>query len=455
MSDEKENSDFFGTAKCNSIWACPLCAPKALAKKGTNIACLIEARKKWEGLLPFMVTFTMPHYSEMSCAETYNTLRLAWRMFNRGGNRSHNSQGRANGAWGKFRKEQEVQHIVRTYEFTHGKNGWHPHIHALFWTKPDNFANLLSYETQLEEFFWHCLKHSHLKVVIKSLLTEEHIPAQIIREVLLYNDDFKVGIGARAFQQLLSEIDLDVPADESLNELISRFGQMKARAIYRLREVLRMYNYQEKNSNEQCLWFSRNSDGTTRVVESSYYVVGWNGSDELANLTAKTAAKGHMTMPQLIVAAYEAETAEERDRLLTLYVEYAIATRGTKRICFTPGDNDIIAKWKQTNEYAETFKKNAMDKAKNMHVVFWFTDDEWSRISYEELYGDHHIKDTILELARSPDCQEKIIDYLATFYIYIAKKKVHSATDVINALFSAYYEERLMNNIAETDDCTA
>lgn len=452
MSDEAENSAFFGNAHCHSPWCCPICTPKVMAKKGTNIACLIDARIKWEGLVPFMVTFTMPHNSQMSCEFAFEVLQKAWRMFIRPGHRGKNSQGKSAGAWGKFREEFDVKHLVRVYEFNWGvMNGWHPHIHALFWTKPENLPLLAAYEDELADLFYHCAEYSHMSVLIKKLLTEGMSRA-IIRDSLSA-PRFKDGIGAWAFQRLLREIDLDALDEELPNELYPDSERMKVSVMSRLDRALELFEFHKyKPDSPKCVWFSKDKHGQVRSINSSYYLSGWGGDSELTNSTAKTSQyENHYTMPELLIAAYESESVEERDYYLRLFVEYAIATRGARRVCFTPGDNKLIEKWKQTEDFVETYKKKAMDRVREMHVVFWFTEQEWSRISYEELYSDYYIKDRILELARAPDCEEKIIAYLAEFNIFVAKKKVHHATDIVNRLFSHWYEEQLMNDEAEVE----
>lgn len=108
-----------GVERCASIWACPVCAAVVRAERAAEIQQAVERHQKAGGSLVF-VTLTMKHSVSDELAVTLNAAIKAWQNLLQ------------NSAWQKFRDRYGVVGYVRAVEITHGANGWHPHIHALF-----------------------------------------------------------------------------------------------------------------------------------------------------------------------------------------------------------------------------------------------------------------------------------------------------------------------------------
>ena len=354
-----DTARYMGLAHCHSPWACPICSAKVMAEKGGEIASLIDARLTWEKKSAFMITFTLPHTKGMSCQETFQVLNDTWRLFTRDGRRAKNSKGKNLPVYGQMRNKFDIQSIVRVYEFTWGENGWHPHIHALFWTKRENFKALLPYEDLLTDRWLDCAKRCHAK--------------------------------------LKTDIDLD-----------------KLYADYKYRPV----------TGHRAVYFSKTSDGNIREEASAHYISGWGADSELTRGgKQKQAHHGHYSPYEFLLNAQFAKDEAEKNFWLDLYVEYAKTTRGHKRVNFTPGDQQLIAKWRQTNAYITTLKKNLTDKVTKQQAVFWFSKQQWHEILINERESPY-LRVHILEAAiRGPSF---IISLLKQYGIDVSDNDLNS-----------------------------
>jgi len=117
IGDRKSN--YSGVYTCSSIWACPVCASKIAARRATEVSDLVKAHAK-AGQASFMATLTMEHGLGDSCEGLRKTMSWAWHQLLR------------SGAMRRLRDQYNIVGYVRSLEVTHGKHGWHPHIHVLF-----------------------------------------------------------------------------------------------------------------------------------------------------------------------------------------------------------------------------------------------------------------------------------------------------------------------------------
>jgi hypothetical protein len=110
--------ELVGVETCGSVHACPICARKIYARRSVEVTKLVE-RAQAVGLVVFMVTLTIRH-SGQGLAVLLKGLCAAWRYWWQGGA----------GALAR-RRDWQIRHYVRGSEQTHGRNGWHPHLHVL------------------------------------------------------------------------------------------------------------------------------------------------------------------------------------------------------------------------------------------------------------------------------------------------------------------------------------
>src|SRR5690606_18555305 len=103
-------------------WLCPVCSAKIRARRGDEIA---EGAGRWiaQGGGVYFVTATLPHDQGDALSASLGVLRACWRALLTGKASSQD------------RKRYGLVGTIRAIEVTHGRNGWHPHVHALLLTR--------------------------------------------------------------------------------------------------------------------------------------------------------------------------------------------------------------------------------------------------------------------------------------------------------------------------------
>lgn len=382
--DKSVTSDYKHVLRCHSPWSCPYCAARVMTERAHQIAAAIEALDKIYHQSATMITFTIPHTKNMTCADTFEILKATWRRFTHAGtNKSLKTHTHKDGSiytytstrgvYCKMRSELGSVHNVRVYEFTYGENSWHPHIHALYWFPEENFDKVVDYEDEMAKHWFACAREQSLKYWSRK-----------------WNDKEK----AAAY----------------VDSLFSYDGKPNSRGYYGLT-------------------ISKTSDGKPRKIESSYYVSGWTGDKELTNMRTKKAHTGHYSVFQLLEEAKAAKTWEEACTWLSLYTEYAYATKGARRVFFSArtGIHEIIKQWRDREKETIIKKKDTHPTRK---VVFWFTNEEWFTISCFEIIYKIDVRSTILEKARLPDATKQIENALKSFGLNIKAKPRHRFQDV-------------------------
>lgn len=109
-----------GLSTCQSVWECPCCAQTVKIERAHEVTQVVDEWKSSGGGV-YMATFTVRHGWGDGLAETCDGLMRAWKRF---------QQGRQ---WHDWRKTWRIE-TIRAVEVTHGKNGWHPHLHVLMLT---------------------------------------------------------------------------------------------------------------------------------------------------------------------------------------------------------------------------------------------------------------------------------------------------------------------------------
>lgn len=120
---DQETIGLSGVVTCASPWGCPCCACRIYTSRGTELTQAVEG---WAGALPSRVagtvsllTLTVRHGLGDDLRDVRRALCDAWRRAWQG------EPGR------RLRRALGIKHHVRALEVTHGRNGWHPHLHAL------------------------------------------------------------------------------------------------------------------------------------------------------------------------------------------------------------------------------------------------------------------------------------------------------------------------------------
>lgn len=103
---------------CGSIWICPVCASKISEERRKEIRKVIEEVP----LQPVLMLYTMEHHKTDTLATTVAALLSCY---------AAQTSGRG---WENIKNDYNIFGWVRALEFTHGANGWHPHLHVIQWS---------------------------------------------------------------------------------------------------------------------------------------------------------------------------------------------------------------------------------------------------------------------------------------------------------------------------------
>lgn len=429
---DSESSRYSTLIRCHSAWACPYCTPRVMAKKGSDIACAIDALARWYNQYAAMFTFTLPHDKYMSCEDSYEILMLTWRMFTRSGRSAHTSKrsytlkadvsdrnesygktyscvayrtsSRTNNRirngisrsksgsknefdkravgrkgetkeylcgydpFGDLRQTLKLDHHVKVYEFTYGENGWHPHIHMLGWVPKQNLQRIAEWEDKLLERWWHCARYQAEKYYLKK-----------------YPDK----------------------ADEIKKRIDTVYADYKKETV----------------DGHRSVYVSKDKFGRVKAQKSSYYISGWSGNMEITGSNAKHARAGHYTPFQMVELA--CSNAADAEKWMSLFIEYVMVTRGHRRVEFSKasGIGKIVEKWKMSEEYVIVTKKNCTKTGQlPWRVVAWFSKEQWYNICAWDTTSDEGIREEILRLARAPDPWLAIAKYVWRFGVVLSSK---------------------------------
>ena len=115
---------FAGVETCSSIWTCPRCAPRIAEKRRGEVAHAVDLWTRCAGTV-WMAAFTIPHNRGQACKPLREAVARCW------------GKVQAGSPWKRLKQSVGLDHTIRAMEVTHGANGWHPHIHVLFFMPPD------------------------------------------------------------------------------------------------------------------------------------------------------------------------------------------------------------------------------------------------------------------------------------------------------------------------------
>ena len=115
----KTGAHYVGLETCGSVWLCPVCAAKISETRRDEVAQAINGTIE-QGGTSYMLTLTMRHDRRDGLAFLREQIVNGWRKVQ---NRK---------IYRELKAEFGVLGTVRAIEVTHGKNGWHPHLHILF-----------------------------------------------------------------------------------------------------------------------------------------------------------------------------------------------------------------------------------------------------------------------------------------------------------------------------------
>ena len=118
-----------GCETCGSVWGCPCCAAKIYAGRALEVQQCLRLWQADPDHYAAMMTLTLAHEYGDSLRRSRIGLALAWRFMWQGKSAR------------ELKRRLGIEHYVRSSEVTHGRNGWHPHLHIMLLTtrKLDEF----------------------------------------------------------------------------------------------------------------------------------------------------------------------------------------------------------------------------------------------------------------------------------------------------------------------------
>lgn len=141
-----EKARYAGTMLCGSIWVCPLCSAIIRHERAHEVSLAIgnhaeklrqEAADRWQSehegqRLPVSLmvpdgfgcylfgTLTLRHDRSMPLGMTLDAILKGWTKMINGS------------PWKRAVQRWKIRGFVRAIEITYGNNGWHPHVHFVF-----------------------------------------------------------------------------------------------------------------------------------------------------------------------------------------------------------------------------------------------------------------------------------------------------------------------------------
>lgn len=436
--DDGEKTYEIGTTSCRSSWSCPRCSAIRMAKYGEQLACLIDYLAQ-KHTFAYMVTLTIPHSKTTPLNLAMEVLTKTWRKFQQVNINNKKEQN----PFVQVKRALKIEHIVRCYEVTYGKNGFHAHIHALYFTAMDPKI-LKDREDDLCDYWLYKVKQVYLSLInkfaqviedsitkigsytystttfsTKIKFTAETTYTDIKKAFVLMNIPTKTLDEDPTFKSNLES--------ESLTQKCISFAKAEAELLFS--------NKNRPKNGHRAYYISTDKDNKPKRMTSSYYITdSWSGDKEVTGHEYKKAHDTHDTMYSLLTKgeAVEKERLKQRkidkltlgnkaphprNKYFELYIEYAKATKGRKRFQMTIGDQKLVKLYKQTHAYEQAIKKKQSESAEKT-VVCWFTSEQWLQICYLERSRHVDIRSQILHLAKYRDWR-LIHDFILQFDIYL------------------------------------
>lgn len=114
-SHNSRSAHYKGLLVCARIWICPVCASKITERRRQELTFAVQSTD----YSPLHTIYTLRHNQGHTLKESLVAIRQAFRKMKSGAQ------------WGRTKKRIGWVGDVTALEVTHGKNGWHPHIHVL------------------------------------------------------------------------------------------------------------------------------------------------------------------------------------------------------------------------------------------------------------------------------------------------------------------------------------
>ena len=118
-SESGPRAGFAGLSTCGSIWLCPCVRGyRSELRRAEELSTVLENVRD-TGYQLAMVTLTVRHSSKDSLKDVWSAVGRGWHRVTGGK------------AWLADKKHYDIPGWVKAVEVTHGRNGWHVHVHTV------------------------------------------------------------------------------------------------------------------------------------------------------------------------------------------------------------------------------------------------------------------------------------------------------------------------------------
>lgn len=185
LASNGTSAKFFGTTMCKNPFACPCCSAHMMAGYSEQIGAALEAMRE-KGYFGFMVTFSVAHLPFMNCRDVTDILYETRSYFRRTAKQKYTRK-HIGSVSQQFFADCEIKHSVTVCEYTYGRNGWHPHCHAILWCPRDKAERVLEWQDALNDFWTATAK----RITLAKYANNEALTATVER---LYEDSNDTGL---------------------------------------------------------------------------------------------------------------------------------------------------------------------------------------------------------------------------------------------------------------------
>ena len=346
---------FIGNSSCKNAWTCPKCAVKKARTACIEISGIIETMKL-RGLVPVMMTLTVPHSKNQKAEFSVDVLYTAWRKFKNGKRINVTSKAfdRSGNPFSRCCRDLGISHWYYAAEATYGDNGWHPHFHVLLFLPKKNVKRLGSYESQLRRYWF--------KTVLRCMLER-------------WKND----------------------------------GKSDSRAEFLRRRII-----EQRNAVSRPLFLSKDGNGNVAVVSAANYLAGVSASNaafELSSIHLKESrVNGHFTSFEVLKQAYDCYVAKDNDGFnlwMSRYFELMIATKFRRK--FNHSYHAVSMSAVQIAKIKQAYIESGLSKYR---CVTWFTAAEFAALSYLE--RREPVFASLIEIAENGGDEADILSYIET-----------------------------------------
>ena len=118
-NESRKKAHWANVQRCGSVWSCPVCAKQITEKRRSELEKGLNQWKTVHKGSVLLLTLTFSHSINESLSSLLIGLKKAYKRFCE------------NTRVVNLMKSMGVEHKIKGFEVTYGRNGWHPHNHVL------------------------------------------------------------------------------------------------------------------------------------------------------------------------------------------------------------------------------------------------------------------------------------------------------------------------------------